>query len=78
MTVKELIEELQQYPPNMEVWAVMPNPSYRNIKRPSLPSAFGDYVEPIAMLKASRIKKQHIVRRPCKETAGAKKVLVIY
>lgn len=76
LTTNELIRELEQYPPDMEIWTA--NKMGEEEDHSYNTSPFGEKVEPVGMVVKRHIKDQRVVRRPCKETAGAKKVLVFY
>jgi hypothetical protein len=71
MKVKELIEKLQQYPENMEVFTYGTSCTGNILK----------YLADDVCVKEEKFiqinKGFFIIQRPCKETAGAKKCLVV-
>ena len=69
MTVKELKEKLSQFPDDMEIVSVKERVDGINV--------YGYMVQEPLLVK-KYVKNRQTVLRPCKETAGAKKTVIIF
>ena len=71
MTVKELIEKLKQYPEDMEICTL------NQSKDETIKNIWEGKVYPGVDIVEKKVLDEMIAARPCKETAGAERKLVL-
>lgn len=73
MTVKELIERLKEFDPEMEVFV----DCYKDEKYKYDNKWLSEVRDPLLGRPISMVKDNKIAQRACEETSGAKKCLVL-
>jgi hypothetical protein len=73
VTVRELIQELQNFPEDMEVYTFGESVGGNEFDC----EAYSPYLKTQYVKYEENIKKAYIAQRPCEATEGAKKCLIL-